>query len=79
MNVRIYLKLAYLNENEEPVVIKSFDRISFQCRVCSSPHMYIILFPKTKEELTPVTVGFNNFAIDESNSIDYCNYRILDE
>jgi hypothetical protein len=41
--------------------------------------MYIILFPKTKEELTPVTVGFNNFAIDESNSIDYCNYRILDE
>jgi hypothetical protein len=79
MNVRSYLQIAYLNENTDPVVIKSFDRISFHCRVCSSPHIYIILFPKTKEELTPVTVGFNNFAIDESTSIDYFNHRILNE
>ena len=69
----------FFNENSDSIVIKSFDRISFECRICVSPHIFIIIFPKTKEEMTPVNPEFNNFQIDENNSKNDNNFRIFNE
>jgi len=67
---------VFFSENSDSINIKSFDRISFECRVCVSPHIYIIIFPKTREELTPVSAEFNNFIIDDTTS---SNLRLIIE
>jgi hypothetical protein len=58
-----YLNENLIPENTEGIPVKSFDKISFDCDLCYMPHIYVLVFPKTKEESTP-NIDIEGYCMD---------------
>ena len=58
-----------ISENSEPVAIKSFDKLSFDCELCHVPHIYILIFPKSLREEANLNFGLfqNDVQLDGFN------------
>lgn len=52
-----YLNETQVSEISDPILLKSFDRIAFDCELCYSPHVFVIIFPKNLREEAGMGIG----------------------
>lgn len=67
----LYLNDTLLNEDSETQVISSFDKISIECNICYIPHVYVIMFPKSKDEILNFSFAHLNDFNMSTNPFNY--------
>lgn len=77
----MYLNENFLSEESNPQPISSFDKLSFECDACYVPHVFIIIFPRSKEENNLDYTNFANFSdynlnYSKEEAVKIANYNI---
>lgn len=75
----MYLNENLLSEASNAQQINSFDKISIECDSCIVPHVYTIIFPRSKEE-SALNLKFANYAnFNDYNSSLHSGFNFGEE